>query len=114
MRNKDAGNKASTNKPKGDTPSKEGSKNVPNTKGKELREYNPRSVDQGKTSFILEAEISKIKISVPLIELLKTSEYHSIIATILHPPLEISSILHSLNVHDDRPTILFGPHVDDP
>ena len=87
---------------------------MPNTKGKELREYNPRSVDQGETSFILEAKISKIKIFVPLIELLKTSEYHSIIATILHPPLEIYSILHSLNVRNDRPTILFGPDVDEP
>ena len=45
VRNKDVGNKASTSNPKGDTPSKEGSKNVPEPKGKETREDNTRSFD---------------------------------------------------------------------
>ena len=36
IRNKDAGNKASASKPKGDTPSKEGSKNVSEPKGTKL------------------------------------------------------------------------------
>ena len=65
-------------------------------------------------SFILEAKIAKIKISVPFIELLKNSKYHSKIATVLKPPGIIFSISDSLNLQDDRPcTILFGPHVDE-
>ena len=111
MRNKYVGNKSSTSKPKGDTPSKEGSKNVPEPKEKKRREDNPRSVEQGKTSFILEAEISKINIFVSLTELLKKSEYHSKISTVLKPPGEISAVSDSLNLQDGRPTILFGPHV---
>ena len=47
VRNKDVGNKDSTNNPRGDLASKEGSKNVPEPKGKEWREDNLRSVDQG-------------------------------------------------------------------
>ena len=85
MRNKYVGNKSSTSKPKGDTPSKEGSKNVPEPKGKERREDNPRGSDQGQASFSLEVEFDKIKISVPLTELLKNSEYHSKISTVFKP-----------------------------
>ena len=45
MRNKDAGNKASTSKPKNDTPPKDGSKNVTKPEGKKRKEDNPRSSD---------------------------------------------------------------------
>ena len=114
MRNKDTGNKAYTSKPKGNTPSKEGSQNVLEPKGKERREENPRSVDQGQTSLSLEDEISNINISVPLTELLKTSEYHSKISIVLKPPGEISAISDSLNLQDEIPTILSVPHVYDP
>ena len=61
----------------------------------------------------MEAEIAKIKIFVPLTELLKNYEYHSKIATVLKPPGESSVISDSLNLQDDSPTILYGPHVDD-
>ena len=84
-RNKDARNKASTSKPKNDTPPKDSSKNVTDPKRKERKEDNPRSYDQGQISFILEAEINKIKISIPLTELLKNSEYHSKISIVLKP-----------------------------
>ena len=45
VRNKYAGNKASTSNPKGYITSKEGSKNVPDPKGKERREDNLRRDD---------------------------------------------------------------------
>ena len=45
--------------------------------------------------------------------MLKNYEYHSKIATVLKPPGEFSAILDSLNLQDDSPTILFGPHVDE-
>ena len=62
----------------------------------------------------MEAETVKIKIYVPLTKLLKNSEYHSKIATILQASGEISTISDSLNLEDDRLTILFGLHVDEP
>ena len=62
----------------------------------------------------MEAEIVKIKIYVPLTKLLKNSEYHSKIATVLQPSGEISAISDSLNLQDDRLTIMFVPHVDEP
>ena len=71
---------------------------MPEPKEKKRREDNPRSVEQGKTSFILEAEISKIKIFVPLTELLKNFEYHSKIATVLKPLGEISVVSNRLNL----------------
>ena len=95
VKNKEATNKASTSKPKSIPPPKDTSKNVTDPKGKEKKEDNPRSSDQGKTSFSLEAKIAKIKISVPLNELLKNSEYHSKIATVLKPTGEVSAISDS-------------------
>ena len=71
VRNKEETNKASTSKPKSSPPPKETSKNVTEPKGKERKEDNPISFDRGQTSFSLEAEIAKIKISIPLTELLK-------------------------------------------
>ena len=62
----------------------------------------------------LEEVIANIKIYVPLTELLKHSEYHSKIATVLKPPGEFSEMLDYLNLQDDSPTILFGPHIDEP
>ena len=56
----------------------------------------------------------KIKISVPITELLKNLEYHSKIAIVLQPLGGISAISDSLNLQDDRLTILFNPHVDEP
>ena len=61
----------------------------------------------------MEAEIKKVKISTPLTELLKNSEYHLKIATMLKLLGEVSAISDSLNLQDDSPTILFGPHVDE-
>ena len=114
VRNKYVGNKTSTSKPKNESPSKEGSKNLPDPKGKERREDNPRSVDQGQTSFILEAGISKIKIFFTLTELLKNFKYHSKFSIVLNPPGEMSAISYYLNLQDDGPNILFAPHVDEP
>ena len=86
MKNKETGNKALSNKPKNDTPPRDNSKNVFDPKGKEQIKYNPKISDHGQTSFSLEAEIAKIKISVPLTELLKNSEYRSKFSTVLKPP----------------------------
>ena len=71
VKNKETWNKYSTSKPENDAPPKDNPKSVPEPKWKERREDNPRSSDQGQTSFIMEVEIAKIKIYVPLTELLK-------------------------------------------
>ena len=114
IRNKEAANKASTSKPKSSPPPKDTSKNITDPKGKEKKEDNQKGSNQGQTFFSLEDEISKIKIYIPLIELLKNYEYHSKVSTVLNPPGEVSKRSDSLNLQDDSPTILFGPHVDAP
>ena len=89
-------------------------RDVLDPKGKERREENSWKYDQGEDSFNMEAEIVKIKIYVPLTKLLKNSEYHSKISIVLQPSGEISTILDSLNLEDDRLPILFSLHVDEP
>ena len=107
VKKKKATNKDSTSKPNTIPPLKDASTNVSEPKGKEKKEDNPRSSYQGKTYFSLDAEIAKIKISIPLTDLLKNPEYHSKIATVLKPPGEVSSMSYSLNLQYDNPIFLF-------
>ena len=113
VKNKEEGDKTSRSRPKNDTTPKDTSKNVTGPKGKERKEDNPRSSDQGQTYFSLEAQIENIKIFVPPIELLKNTEYHYNISTVLNPPREVFSISYSLNLQDYSPTFLFGPRVEE-
>lgn len=65
----------SAGKQKSNVPSKILSKSIPEPKAKEKKVENPKDVEKASTSFSLENEISKIKIAVPLSELLKNSDY---------------------------------------
>ena len=51
---------------------------------------------------------------VPLAELLKNADYQSRISKVLNPPCENPVVADALNLQDDDPAILFGPHVDEP
>ena len=71
------------------------------------------------TSFNLENEISKIKISLPFNEILKNYEYRAQLIRILKTnELSVSTNIHILsksdtvNLQDDKQTILFGPRVE--
>ena len=62
-------------------------------------------------SFSLEVELSKVKILVPLTELVKNKQYKSQILKVLNLSDDnVSS--DNINLQDDAPTIMFGPHSD--
>lgn len=90
------------------------SKSIPEPKAKEKKVEETKHVKPASTSFSLENEIAKIKIAVPLSELLKNADYQSQISKVLNPPWDNPAVTDSLNLQDDDPTILFGPHVDEP
>ena len=71
------------------------------------------------TSFNLENEISKIKISSPFNEILRKYEYRAQLIKMLKKKevlvlANIQNLSNSdiVNLHDDKPTILFGPRVE--
>ena len=71
------------------------------------------------TSFNLENEISKIKISLPFNEILRNFEYGAQLIKMLKiEEVSISSNMQNLsnsdtvNLQDDKPSILFGPIVE--
>ena len=71
------------------------------------------------TSFNLENEISKIKISLPFNEILRNYEYRGqLIKMLKTDEISVSTNIQSLsnsdiiNLQDDKPTILFGPRVE--
>jgi hypothetical protein len=83
----------------------------------------PEVTTHARTSapFSLEAELAKIKIPVPLTELISRGGYRSQVlkALAIEPDigtqaLAIGSVTHSdsVNLADDRPELLFGPVVD--
>jgi hypothetical protein len=62
-------------------------------------------------SFNLENEINKIKIHVPLVELAKNPMYRKQIAKMINFA-DAQSHADVINLEDDRPTIMFGPHIE--
>jgi len=104
----------SAGKPNKNVALKNLSKSVPEPKYKEKKDENSRHAEKASTSFSLETEITKIKIAVPLSELLKNVDYQSRITKVLSPSRESFIVEDSFNIQDDDPAILFGPHVDKP
>jgi hypothetical protein len=73
------------------------------------------------TPFSLKGELAKVKIPIPLSELMKKDAYHSQVIKVLTiepdigmKALTVGSTNHSytLNLIDDQPEILFRPEVD--
>jgi hypothetical protein len=62
-------------------------------------------------SFNLENEINKIKIHVPLVELAKNPMYRKKIAKMINFS-DAQSHADVINLEDDRPTIMFGQHIE--
>ena len=61
--------------------------------------------------FSLEHEISKIKIHIPLTELVKKNSYRSHILKCLHPSFVVGPITDVINLQHEKPTIILGPIV---
>jgi hypothetical protein len=70
-----------------------------------------REVEKTIGSFNLESKINKIKILVPLVELVKNPTYRKQIAKIINFS-DAESHADTINLKDDRPTIMFGPHIE--
>jgi ribonuclease HI len=71
-----------------------------------------KTADKVPYSFNFEAEIQKIKIPIPLVELMKNEMFKKDILKTLDP----QSVSHSadiLNIYDDKPTITLGQMVED-
>ena len=58
--------------------------------------------------FSFEGEISKIKITMPLTELVTQQVYRSQVLKVLN----IGNDIDTLNLIDDKPELLFGPEVE--
>jgi hypothetical protein len=97
--------------------------NLPSTSDQRNMGDQPEPTSQTRTlaPFSLEAELAKIKIPVPLTELIRRGGYRSQVlkALAIEPDigtkaLTIGSVTHSdtVNLADDHPELLFGPEVD--
>jgi hypothetical protein len=64
------------------------------------------------SSFSLEHEINKIKISVPLLELMKIEPFRKTVLKALQSPTQVT-FLDTANLEDENPTVTIGPHIED-
>lgn len=60
------------------------------------------------SSFNLESEIAKLKVSIPLTELVKNNNYKHHVSRIL----QVDPLSDMVNVEDDHPKIIFGPTIE--
>jgi len=60
------------------------------------------------SAFSLENEISKLKVSIPLTEIMKNSTYRGQISKMLN----FDPMLDTVNVEDDQPELIFGPSLN--
>lgn len=73
----------------------------------EKRDIIQKEIDKS-SSFNLETEISKLKVSIPLTELVKNSHYKSNIVKML----KFDPMTDMVNVEDEQPELIFGPAID--
>lgn len=73
----------------------------------EKREVPVKEVERVST-FSLENEISKLKVSIPLTEIMKNSSYRGQISKILN----FDPMFDTVNVEDDKSELIFGPALD--
>ena len=62
--------------------------------------------------FSLQKELEKVKIPVPLSELLKQPAYQAQVSSFMLPQ-GAAPIPDSLNLQEERPMVVFGPHVEE-
>ena len=79
----------------------------PSAENKESKEF---VIEKSPPAFNFQKELEKFKIPVPLTELLKQPAYQCQVTSLLLPP-EAPIIPDSLNLQEERPMVVFGPHV---
>ena len=75
-----------------------------------IRKNASENKDPASSTFSFEAELNKIKVPVPLLELLKNPTYRESFKKLLQPSI---LALDSVNLEDERPAIYLGSHVQD-
>lgn len=79
---------------------------------KQREQIESGSMEKGQSIFNLQRELEKVKILVPLIELLKKPTYKAQVSQFMLP--STSSPSHGcLNLQEERPMVIFGPHVEE-
>jgi len=71
-----------------------------------------KELEESFPSFKTEKKLSKIKILVPLMELARNPSYDKKIKKVIQPKGSTSPP-DTVNLQDDSPTIVFGPHIDE-
>ena len=69
-------------------------------------------VEKPPPVFSLQKELEKVKIPVPLTKLLKQPAYQSQVSSFMLPQGAVP-IPDSLNLQEERPMVVFGPHVEE-
>jgi hypothetical protein len=64
------------------------------------------------SSFSFEHEIQKIRIPVPFLELIKNAEFKKYLSKMLQPEPS-SNATDSVNLQDEKPTVILGPLIED-
>jgi hypothetical protein len=71
-----------------------------------------REIPKPPSSFSFENEIQKIRIPVPLLELVKNEDFkRSLSKLLLSEPPQLTT--DSVNLQDENPTVILGPMVED-
>jgi len=107
---RDKNNEASTSNVRKDKEVQtESQKNESQAKGQlERKDTTEKEVDKQSNLFSLENEISKLKVSIHLIELVKYEKYKFQITKML----KVDQMSDTVNIADDEPAIIFGPTVE--
>jgi hypothetical protein len=71
-----------------------------------------KEILKSPSSFSFESEIQKIKIHVPFLELIKNEEFKRYLSKMLQPE-PTSNSTDSVNLQDEKPTVILGPLVED-
>ena len=71
-----------------------------------------KEIEKCVSSFSLENKINKIKIPIPLVELVKTDPFRKFVLKVLQPPSHVT-FLDTINIEDENPAITIGPHIED-
>jgi hypothetical protein len=70
-----------------------------------------KEILKSPSSFSFENEIQKIKIPLPFLELIKNEEFKRYLSKMLQPEPSSNST-DSVNLQDEKPTVILGPLVE--
>lgn len=72
----------------------------------------PENLTKQNQTFILSKELEKVKIEVPLLELVKTPGYKKEIADFINLS-QSDEVGDIVNLQEEKPVVTFGPHVEE-